>query len=431
MMRRGRILPVFLLVLSLIMGTQVYAQESNEAGKAEVSMAMSGTSAEGTVSAGDTLQFRLTVSNPDGAENLGGAVLRFQVSETEDMSARLGNPVMSSESAYLTDPSQANGLSTIRVGAGMSGEAEAVVTLQITEEMAGKTLYFQTDLRPDLPEEPAFAQTAVTSVQVTVPEEPEPGDPDPEPVTAIDVSASVHTDLTKIEKGKEFSGDITVNNTGNTTVDYIYVTAGYSVGGIENDAENMMPIGKFVSLPNGVTQPEDGVACIASLPAGESVTLPVTAAVPESFAGEEIVLTFMVVSYGSEDFSETDTPIVLEVTELSGKIAADVSEPGTGDPGSGDPGSGDPNPGTGDNGNENQGSDPEKPVITDPKDPSDTKPADTPKADNTKKTADTKTAKTGSAPKTGDTASAALAIVVMLGAAAAVSVTAGKKQLFK
>ena len=217
-----------------------------------------------------------------------------------------------------------------------------------------------------------------------------------------------------------------MNNTGNTAVDYIYVTAGYSVGGIENDAENMMPIGKFVSLPNGVTQPEDGVACIASLPAGESVTLPVTAAVPESFTGEEIVLTFMAVSYGSEDFSETDTPVVLEVTELSGKIAADVSEPGTGDPGSGDP-----DPGTGDNGNENQGSDPEKPVITDPKDPSDTKPADTPKADNTKKTADTKTAKTGSAPKTGDTASPALAIVVMLGAAAAVSVTAGKKQLFK
>ena len=439
-MRRGRILPVFLLVLSLIMGTQVYAQESSEAGKAEVSMAMSGTSSDGTVSAGDALQFRLTVSNPGGAENLGGAVLRFQVSETEDMSGRLGNPVMSSESAYLTDPNQANGLSTIRVGAGLSGEAEAAVALQITEEMAGKTLYFQADLRPDLPGEPAFAQTPVTSVRVTAqeeqepgetdPEKPgqgeqEPGEPEPEPVTAMEVSASVHTDLTKIEKGKEFSGDITVSNTGNTAVEYIYVTAGYSAGGIESDAENMMPIGRFVSLPDGVTQPEDGVACIVSLPAGESVTLPASAEVPESFAGEEIVLTFMAVSYGSEDFSETDTPVVLEVTELSGKIAAEASEPGTGGSGSEDPA-----PGTGDGGNETPGADPGKPVITDPKDPSEQKPADNPKPDDTKKTMDAKTEKAGAAPRTGDPASAALAVMAMLGAAA-VGAAAGKKQLFK
>ncbi len=170
-MKRGRILPVFLLVLSLILGTQVYAQENDEAGKAEVSMTMSGTSADGTVNVGDTMRFHLTVNNPDGAENLGGAMLRFQVSETADMSSRLGSPVLSSASAYLTDPNNVNGLSSIRVGAGLSGVAEADVSLEITEEMTGKTLYFQTDVRPEMSGEPAFAQSPVMSVQVS--DEPE------------------------------------------------------------------------------------------------------------------------------------------------------------------------------------------------------------------------------------------------------------------
>ncbi len=228
-----------------------------------------------------------------------------------------------------------------------------------------------------------------------------------------------------------------MKNTGDTALSYIYVLSTYSNTGLEGDSADMPALGQFSSLPAGVTQPEDGLACIESLDVGESVVLSQKAVVPESFAGEKIVFTFMTLAMGTEDFDETGAPLAADFTELSGQILADTSEnPGTENPGTDNPGTEDPgteNPGTDtpgidDPGTDNPNKDTEKPVITDPSKPADTKPVkeETAKTDNTKKT-DTKSEKKDTAPKTGDPVSAAGTVAVMLGAAAVLSVSAGKR----
>ena len=143
-MKKGKIMLAFMLVIALLLGTQAYAQEGDAV--PEVSMTMDTSAEDGTVNVGDTLQFTLTAANPGGMTDLGGSFLRFRVSGTEDMTDRVGNPQIQTESEYLTDPSNGNGIAVLRVDSQITGEAKAVVSMEITGDMKGKTLYFQTDL---------------------------------------------------------------------------------------------------------------------------------------------------------------------------------------------------------------------------------------------------------------------------------------------
>lgn len=393
-MRRGRILSFIMLAAVMLMGIPSYAQEGDPA--PEVAMTIDTAEEDGVVNAGDTLQFTLTAANPGGSEDLGGAFLRFCVSETEDMSSRIGSPQIQTKSEYLSDPSNGNGIAALRVSRDITGTAEAVVSLAITEDMKGKTLYFQTDLRPDFAEADPFAQTGVMSVQVADDSEPS-GNAD------LRVGALLNIDIEKdqIVKEEAVPAELLVTNTGDVPLEYIYVSIGYSRTGIENDEAGMMPIGTFTDLPENVTQPEDGVACIASLGAGETVTLPAYLTVPESYSDEDIVFTFMAVSYGTEEFEETDVPLAFGYVEMGAKVSQDTA---------GKPGE-NPDPGTGD------------PVVTDPKDPAKDLPADTKKTEDAKKTE----AKSAQAPQTGDTALAAGVAVLMLGAVMVMGVTVRRK----
>lgn len=395
-MKKGKIMLAFMLVIALLLGTQAYAQEGDAV--PEVSMTMDTSAEDGTVNVGDTLQFTLTAANPGGMTDLGGSFLRFRVSGTEDMTDRVGNPQIQTKSEYLTDPSNGNGIAVLRVDSQITGEAKAVVSMEITEDMKGKTLYFQTDLCPDFAEAEPFAQTDVISVQVA--DESIPSGNADLGVSAILYDIDVNND--KIVKGEAIPAELKVTNTGDVPLEYIYASIGYSQTGIENDEADMMPIGTFAYLPENVTQPEDGVACIASLGAGESVTLTAFLTVPETYSEEDIVFTFMAVSYGMEDFEETDIPLAFGYVEMKGMVAQEAAE--------------EPDPGT------------ENPPA---EDPDETKPVkeETPKnpASDTKKNDDAKSTQTVKAPKTGETASVAGLAVVMLGAMMVIGISAQRK----
>lgn len=395
-MKKGKLMLALMLVIALLLGTQAYAQEGDTA--PEISMTMDAAADDGTVNVGDTLQFTLTAANPGGMTDLGGSFLRFRASGTEDMTGRIGNPQIQTESEYLTDPSNGNGIAALRVDSQISGEAKAVVSLEITEDMKGKMLYFQADLRPDFAEAEPFAQTDVISVQVA--DESIPSGSADLGVSAILYDIDVNND--KIVKGEAIPAELRVTNTGDVPLEYIYASVGYSHTGIENDEADMMPIGTFAHLPENVTQPEDGVACIASLAAGESVTLTAFLTVPETYAEENIVFTFMAVSYGMEDFEETDIPLAFGYIEMNGMVAQEVIE--------------EPEPGT------------ENPPAADP---DETKPVkeETPKnpVSDTKKNGGTQSTQTAKAPKTGDTVSMAGLAAVMLGAVMVIGISAQRK----
>ena len=81
----------------------------------------------------------------------GGAFLRFIVSDTEDMNSRTGMPEMkvNEDQKILSDIGKVNGMVTARISAGSVGTVEATVSLTVTEDMKGKALFYQTDIRTD------------------------------------------------------------------------------------------------------------------------------------------------------------------------------------------------------------------------------------------------------------------------------------------
>ncbi|RHR26215.1 hypothetical protein DWX43_16115 [Clostridium sp. AF19-22AC] len=404
-MKKGRIIGVFTLALTLLPGMQVHAEENSPALTLDVSApaGMSGTSAK----AGDTLTFSINLGGVKGKDNLGGSYLRFRVASTQnvdDAVDRIGDPEMTSNCSYISNGGKAKGLTTLRLDANikdLDGNAEVVVTLPVTNDMKGKTLYYKVDLRPDsggIPGIAAFAETDVRSVSVEDSADPEESD------QQITLTAQAGADMSKLEKGKVFPIELTVTNPNPEALPHVYIAAGYSEKGMYDEEGNDTgvepePLGSFAGLPNGVTQPEAGAAYIPTLAAGASVTLKLNAVIPETYGKESIVFSYAAISFADENQEE---PLAAAIIENKGTIVKPADVP----------------------------QDPEKPAPGKP-DPETTKPIAGPSGQNQPEK-QTPVFKTPS-PKTGDTMTTAgvLAVLIVLMGSAGVIAELSRKHIRK
>ena len=329
-MKRGRIIGVLMLALSLLLGMQVHAEENSPALTLDVSApaGMTGTSAK----AGDTLTFNINLGGVKGKEDLGGSYLRFRVTETQDVDSvdgRIGEPEMTTNCSYIVDGGKVKGLTTLRLNAdikNLDGNAEAVVKLPVTDDMKGKTLYYKVDLLPgyaNIIETEAFAETDVRSFSVEDTANPDDGN------QQLTLTAQVGADMNKLEKGKAFPIELTVTNPNAEALPHVYIGAGYSEKGLYDENGNDTgvepePLGAFTDLPAGVTQPETGEAYIPSLAAGASVKLKLNAVIPETYGKENVVFSYAAVSF--EDESQ-EVPIAAVLTETKGPIVKPADAP--------------------------------------------------------------------------------------------------------
>lgn len=404
-MKKGRIMGVFTLALTLLIGMQVHAEENSPALTLDVSApaGMSGTSAK----AGDTLTFNINLGGVKGKDDLGGSYLRFRVTTTQDVddiAGRTGFPEMTTDCSYIVGGGKVKGLTTLRLNAdikNLDGLAEAVVNLPVTDDMKGKTLYYKVDLLPDyanLVETEAFAETEVRSFSVEDNADPEGSTPE------ITLTAQAGTDIDKLEKGKVFPIELTVANPNQVDLPHVYIIAGYSeIGMYDNEGNDTgvepEPLGTFTDLPAGVTLPEAGSAYIPTLAAGASVTLNLNAVIPETYGKGSVVFSYAAVSFEDENQEE---PIAAAIIENKGTIIklADVPQ------------------------------NPEKPAPGKP-DPETTKPNAGPSGQNQPEK-QTPVFKTPS-PKTGDTMTTAgvLAVLIVLIASAGIITEMSRKRIRK
>ena len=404
-MKKGRIMGVFTLALTLLIGMQVHAEENSPALTLDVSApaGMSGTSAK----AGDTLTFNINLGGVKGRDNLGGSYLRFRVASTQnvdDAADRIGDPEMTSNCSYISNGGKAKGLTTLRLDAtikDLDGNAEAVVTLPVTDDMKGKTLYYKVDLRPDsggIPDSAAFAETDVRSVSVE-----DNADPD-DSSQQITLTAQAGADMNKLEKGKVFPIELTVTNPNPEALPHVYIIAGYSeIGMYDNEGNDTgvepEPLGTFTNLPAEVTMPEAGSAYIPTLAAGASVTLNLNAVIPETYGKESIVFSYAAISFADENQEE---PLAAAIIENKGTIVKPADVP----------------------------QNPEKPAPGKP-DPETTKPNAGPAGQNQPEK-QTPVFKTPS-PKTGDTTTTAgvMAVLIVLMGSAGIITEMSQKRIRK
>ena len=399
-MKKIKTMLACLLVLSLFMGMQVSAQEGTKA--PELSASLTSELKDGKAEVGDVLQFTIKLNIPEANANLGGAFLRFIVSDTEDMNSRTGMPEMkvNEDQKILSDIGKVNGMATARISAGSVGTVEATVSLTVTEDMKGKALFYQTDIRTDGgTESETLAKTAVQ--QFTVAE-----NESQETIANVALAADIEAeDMDNLPRNEATSVKLTITNIGTSNVSHMYVMGGYNETGW-NDPDQVQPFGSFVNLPDGVTQPENGTLYIEEFVSGSTFTITLQGTIPENYAKKDIAFCFAAVSYGKADFDpETDTPIMAATTSIRGKVADKVTEnPEPGTPGKDDPSQTDP--------------DTQKPTGTD---------TNKGTADQTKPQATVqKTVNKKAAPKTGDESSA-MAMIMIMAAAEATAVIARKK----
>ena len=315
------------------MGMQVSAQEGTKA--PELSASLTSELKDGKAEVGDVLQFTIKLNIPEANANLGGAFLRFIVSDTEDMNSRTGMPEIkvNEDQKILSDIGKVNGMATARISAGSVGTVEATVSLTVTEDMKGKALFYQTDIRTDGgTESETLAKTAVQ--QFTVAE-----NESQETIANVALAADIEAeDMDNLPRNEATSVKLTITNIGTSNVSHMYVMGGYNETGW-NDPDQVQPFGSFVNLPDGVTQPENGTLYIEEFLPGSTFTITLQGTIPENYAKKDIAFCFAAVSYGKADFDpETDTPIMAATTSISGKVADKVTEnPEPGTPGKDDP----------------------------------------------------------------------------------------------
>ena len=332
-MKKIKTMLACLLVLSLFMGMQVSAQEGTKA--PELSSSLTSELKDGKAEVGDVLQFTIKLNIPEANANLGGAFLRFIVSDTEDMNSRTGMPEIkvNEDQKILSDIGKVNGMATARISAGSVGTVEATVSLTVTEDMKGKALFYQTDIRTDGgTESETLAKTAVQ--QFTVAE-----NESQETIANVALAADIEAeDMDNLPRNEATSVKLTITNIGTSNVSHMYVMGGYNGTGW-NDPDQVQPFGSFVNLPYGVTQPENGTLYIEEFVPGSTFTITLQGTIPENYAKKDIAFCFAAVSYGKADFDpETDTPIMAATTSISGKVADKVTEnPEPGTPGKDDP----------------------------------------------------------------------------------------------
>lgn len=337
-MKKIKTMLACLLVLSLFMGMQVSAQEGTKA--PELSASLTSELKDGKAEVGDVLQFTIKLNIPEANANLGGAFLRFIVSDTEDMNSRTGMPEIkvNEDQKILSDIGKVNGMATARISAGSVGTVEATVSLTVTEDMKGKALFYQTDIRTDGgTESETLAKTAVQ--QFTVAE-----NESQETIANVALAADIEAeDMDNLPRNEATSVKLTITNIGTSNVSHMYVMGGYNETGW-NDPDQVQPFGSFVNLPDGVTQPENGTLYIEEFLPGSTFTITLQGTIPENYAKKDIAFCFAAVSYGKADFDpETDTPIMAATTSISGKVADKVTEnPEPGTPGKDDPSQTDP-----------------------------------------------------------------------------------------
>ena len=337
-MKKIKTMLACLLVLSLFMGMQVSAQEGTKA--PELSASLTSELKDGKAEVGDVLQFTIKLNIPEANANLGGAFLRFIVSDTEDMNSRTGMPEIkvNEDQKILSDIGKVNGMATARISAGSVGTVEATVSLTVTEDMKGKALFYQTDIRTDGgTESETLAKTAVQ--QFTVAE-----NESQETIANVALAADIEAeDMDNLPRNEATSVKLTITNIGTSNVSHMYVMGGYNETGW-NDPDQVQPFGSFVNLPDGVTQPENGTLYIEEFVPGSTFTITLQGTIPENYAKKDIAFCFAAVSYGKADFDpETDTPIMAATTSISGKVADKVTEnPEPGTPGKDDPSQTDP-----------------------------------------------------------------------------------------
>lgn len=266
-MKKIKTMLACLLVLSLFMGMQVSAQEGTKA--PELSASLTSELKDGKAEVGDVLQFTIKLNIPEANANLGGAFLRFIVSDTEDMNSRTGMPEMkvNEDQKILSDIGKVNGMATARISAGSVGTVEATVRLTVTEDMKGKALFYQTDIRTDGGTE---AETlAKTAVQQFIVAENESQETIANVALAADIEAE---DMDNLPRNEATSVKLTITNIGTSNVSHMYVMGGYNGTGW-NDPDQVQPFGSFVNLPDGVTQPENGTLYIEEFVPGSTFTI--------------------------------------------------------------------------------------------------------------------------------------------------------------
>lgn len=350
-MKKLKSMLVCLLLLTFFMSISVNAE--GDAADVHVSTGLLTQLEEGKAKVGDVLQFTVEMEIPEDNISADAAFLRFIVCEKEDMSQRIGKPAMTIESGKdLLEESinQTDGMVTVRIKGGKSGTVKATVSLPVTEEMKGKRLHYQADIRIDDPSDSKIlAKSDVKNIEVKE-------DPAPSPIANVVLNANVTgVDIDNLPKNKTFSIDIMIMNIGNADVSHLYLMSGYNENGW-NDPESMVPFGDFINLPSGVTEPEEGVLYIEKLKAQDKFTITIEGMIPQDYNKENVAFSFAAMSYGKEDFDPaTDIPVLAVTHTLIGKVVNEAEEnpkPGTDDSNEQKPAGTDSNKGT-----ENQKSD--------------------------------------------------------------------------
>lgn len=323
-MKKLKSMMVCLLLLIFLMGIPVNAAGDGDIADVQVSTELLTQLEEGEAKVGDVLQFAVEMKIPEDNTGVKNAFLRFIVCEKEDMSQKIGKLTMTIDSGedLLEDRiNQTEGMTTVRVKSGEAGIVKATVTLPVTEEMEGKTLYYQSDIRTDDPvDSKILAKTDVKKIKVKE-------DSAPIPIANVVLNANIaEADINNLPKNETFSIDIMLMNIGNADVSHLYLMSGYNENGW-NDPESMAPFGHFVNLPSGVTEPEEGVLYIEKLKAQDKLTITVEGMISQDYDKENIAFSFAAMSYGKEDFDPaTDIPIIAVTQTLNGKITDETEE---------------------------------------------------------------------------------------------------------
>ncbi|MCI6466690.1 MAG: hypothetical protein MSA90_14650 [Faecalicatena sp.] len=310
------------LVLSMMVGMQVQAEEPKE--EAQISM----TAFEGTdlnqVKAGDTVKFHISMSNTT-EDDLSGARLVVTAKSTDGQPA--GDVVIPEEgnSANLGDRANGNmkGITSAVVidFRPSTNISDAVVSVKVAEDMAGKPVEVNAFLSVDNgePEKPTvsnFAQTAFTVM--------EEADVALEPVLTLEAVSDV--DFSKgVTKDVPFKITVKLTNSGNIVLHNIQVDTAYSDKTPDfMEEKDFLKLGSIVSKGD-FTILDDGSGYLSQLEVGASKELTFECKIPKDYAHEQVNLFLAAGAFEAENL-EGD-PVAQDMSVLNCKVLAQQPVP--------------------------------------------------------------------------------------------------------
>lgn len=307
-MKKAKHILIIALVVSMIWGTTVFAEGTNNSYPLSISIVPEGNVDLNYVAAGDKLSFKITVKNIS-TDTLGGFYLSVY---SENSEGRCGDPIIRED-----DIPEVNQYNNGAKGYGVASalfennalspqeEVSLVATYEVKEEMIGDTITISTKASynqgADLSDMEASTFKVVDG-SIWVPIE----------VEANEVSGA---DLNNLVVGQKVTFKIKVTNPNATTIQNVLVGMCTTSVELEN-AETLDDFGKAASQ-DGIKLVEGG-ASISELGAGKSVEITVEGTIAEKYSGGPIYFISLACVTETEDI-ESDV-IGADASEIKGNV---------------------------------------------------------------------------------------------------------------